>query len=79
MRQSGKTEHKLSIWRNCEVGGGGSNNNIVVMLEKVKLDQLTEISLSEMICQEINENKLKTNKQFKKGWQGDRQNQNSRC
>lgn len=59
--------------------GGESNNNIVVMLEKVKLDQLTEISLSEMICQEINENKLKTNKQFKKGWQGDRQNQNSRC
>ena len=49
------------------------------MLEKVKLDQLTEICLSEMICQEINENKLKTNKQFKKGWQGDRQNQNSRC
>ena len=59
--------------------GGASNNNIVVMLEKVKLDQLTEICRNEMICQEINENKLKTNKQFKKGWQGDRQNQNSRC
>ena len=42
--------------------GGASNNNIVVMLEKVKLDQLTEICISEMICQEINENELKTNK-----------------
>ena len=67
------------IWRNCEVWRGGSNNNIVVMLKKVKLDQLTEISLSEMICQQINGTKLKINKQFKKGWQGDRPNQNSRC
>ena len=49
------------------------------MLKKVKLDQLTEISLSEMICQQINGTKLKINKQFKKGWQGDRPNQNSRC
>lgn len=44
--------------------GGGSNNNIVVMLKKVKLDQLTEISLSEMKCQQINGNKSKINKQF---------------
>ena len=32
------------------------------MLKKVKLDELTEISLSEMICQQINGNKLKINK-----------------
>lgn len=54
------TDDMEELWR-LE---GGSNNNIAVMLKKAKLDQLTEISLSEMKCQQINGNKSTINKQF---------------